>query len=515
MWNASVDSSLAGVPKAPQRSRRVRDALQRSQIFRIFSLVLASLSLVSWLEAQTTRLSGDQTRILTNIQSGAVYNVQASDCGKLLSFSSANQVAVTIPQAAAGCWMDIQNTGTGAVILTPLSSTIDSAASIQLTTNQGLRLVSTGSAYLSQRGGQGSGTGGGSGTVTATDGPLTIGSLVTGNGSTDIKTSSATIDARGNLSIPGTITVNTTCNGCAGAVDLLAGSDPGSSQTPNSFSLVGPSTILSPFRWRVPAADAAGAIVSDGVGTPGQLSITPIATTSTASAIVKTGSGGALDPSFLPPPTPSMLGGTKAIDCTGTGHILKIDTTGTPSCSADSGGGGGGAGTLALQTLTLPIAAGPTNGACTTLMWSSWGSGTCVGSNATVGFPSAGSGEIRWNWTVPSNINTGQPVSLLATSFDASGNGGWFQWQIKIGCIHAGSAMAAVTWGATSTSSAFQPSPSQYSNTPMEVTVSSIDMSACSAGQAASISLTRNSSVSGNSGDALNLVRAALTWSNQ
>ena len=41
----------------------------------------------------------------------------------------------------------------------------------------------------------------------------------------------------------------------------------------------------------------------------------------------------------LPTPTASTMGGVESIDCTGTGHMLKISTAGVPSCSADSGGG--------------------------------------------------------------------------------------------------------------------------------------------------------------------------------
>lgn len=43
--------------------------------------------------------------------------------------------------------------------------------------------------------------------------------------------------------------------------------------------------------------------------------------------------------SQLPNPSISTLGGVKSLDCTGTGHILKIGTDGAPTCSADSGGG--------------------------------------------------------------------------------------------------------------------------------------------------------------------------------
>ena len=53
---------------------------------------------------------------------------------------------------------------------------------------------------------------------------------------------------------------------------------------------------------------------------------------------------------FLPSaPTTSVLGGVKSLDCTGSGHIVKIDITGTPACSADAGGGSGG-GVVTMMT---------------------------------------------------------------------------------------------------------------------------------------------------------------------
>jgi len=106
---------------------------------------------------QLTQINGAQTRMLTNLQTGNAYTVAASDCGKLLSLSNASDISVTIPQAGAsglnsGCWIDIQNTGTGTVTLSATPSLIDGAATVQLTTNQGLRLVSNGAAYFTQRG---------------------------------------------------------------------------------------------------------------------------------------------------------------------------------------------------------------------------------------------------------------------------------------------------------------------------------------------------------------------------
>lgn len=64
-------------------------------------------------------------------------------------------------------------------------------------------------------------------------------------------------------------------------------------------------------------------------------------------------------PLTWPPPNPSAstLGGVESIDCTGTGHILGISTSGVPTCSADSGGGGGtpvGTATASLTFTAVP-----------------------------------------------------------------------------------------------------------------------------------------------------------------
>lgn len=69
---------------------------------------------------------------------------------------------------------------------------------------------------------------------------------------------------------------------------LPQGTDPGSFAA-NSFELISNASIPTAYRWRVPTADAAGAILSDGNGNPGNLSI--VATTGTgnimrASAVV-------------------------------------------------------------------------------------------------------------------------------------------------------------------------------------------------------------------------------------
>jgi hypothetical protein len=91
-----------------------------------------------------------------NAQTGTTYTILTGDCGKLVTFSNGSAVAVTLPQASAsfpsGWWMDVQNRGAGTVTITPTTSTIDGAASIALTQNQGVRIVSDGTNYFTMRG---------------------------------------------------------------------------------------------------------------------------------------------------------------------------------------------------------------------------------------------------------------------------------------------------------------------------------------------------------------------------
>lgn len=105
---------------------------------------------------------------VVNAQTGTTYTVLNSDSRKLVTFSNGSAVAVTLPQAGAssefmtGWFTDVQNRGAGTVTITPTTSTIDGAASLALTTNQGVRIFSDGTNYFTQRG-VGSATGGASG----------------------------------------------------------------------------------------------------------------------------------------------------------------------------------------------------------------------------------------------------------------------------------------------------------------------------------------------------------------
>ena len=64
--------------------------------------------------------------------------------------------------------------------------------------------------------------------------------------------------------------------------------------------------------------------------------------TPAAGAIPKAGSGGTLSAGWLPAAQPSAIGGVNSADCSGTGHVQKINTDGSVACSADAQGGGAG-----------------------------------------------------------------------------------------------------------------------------------------------------------------------------
>jgi hypothetical protein len=83
-----------------------------------------------------------------NAQTGTSYTILSSDLGKLVTFSNASSVAVTVPQATstfgAGASFDVQNKGAGVVTLTPTTSTINGASSLALAQNQGCSITSDG-----------------------------------------------------------------------------------------------------------------------------------------------------------------------------------------------------------------------------------------------------------------------------------------------------------------------------------------------------------------------------------
>ena|ERR1700693_1881 len=95
--------------------------------------------------------------VSVNAQTGTSYTVAASDRGKLVTLSNAGAVAVTLPVATGAGFPNgwatfIENLGVGTATLTPTTSTIDGAASLTLTTGEGILLVSDGANYFTVRG---------------------------------------------------------------------------------------------------------------------------------------------------------------------------------------------------------------------------------------------------------------------------------------------------------------------------------------------------------------------------
>lgn len=90
---------------------------------------------------------------------GTTDTILAADRGKLVTYSNAGAIAVTVPQATGSFTtpyiVDIENLGVGAVTLTPTTSTVDGAATLVLQQHQGVKLSSDGTNWFTQRGGAG------------------------------------------------------------------------------------------------------------------------------------------------------------------------------------------------------------------------------------------------------------------------------------------------------------------------------------------------------------------------
>lgn len=90
-----------------------------------------------------------QDLVAVNAQTGTVYTIVATDRSKLITFSTASAVAVSVPAATfagfpAGFICKVQNIGAGTATLTPTTSTINGAASLALLQYQSIDLVSDG-----------------------------------------------------------------------------------------------------------------------------------------------------------------------------------------------------------------------------------------------------------------------------------------------------------------------------------------------------------------------------------
>lgn len=88
---------------------------------------------------------------IANAQTGTSYTFLTGDRGKVVTFSNAGAIAVTLPQAGTGFedgWFVIaKNIGAGDVTVTPTTSTISGAASIVLSLGEFAIITSNGTNY--------------------------------------------------------------------------------------------------------------------------------------------------------------------------------------------------------------------------------------------------------------------------------------------------------------------------------------------------------------------------------
>lgn len=108
------------------------------------------------------------------------YSAQASDSGKLVTFSATATYLLLSPPSSSVWWVLVENTSSGTVTVSPNGLDIDgSSSSLTLAQNEGIALYTDGTNYFTERG-MGSGGGGGVSSINTESGALTF------TGGTDI-----------------------------------------------------------------------------------------------------------------------------------------------------------------------------------------------------------------------------------------------------------------------------------------------------------------------------------------
>ena len=222
-------------------------------------------------------LASWQQGVVVNPQVGTSYTVvtdasNLSDNGKMITFNSALSVAVSLANASASgsCPFSfyVSNLGAGAVTITPVSGTIGGSSSLQLTTNQGVLVVSDGTNWQIFKGigASSSGAGGSNtqlqynngGVLGGISGATTNGTAVTfassdavfAGSSSGTTTLNASATASGTLTLPAatdTLTANAASQTLTNKTlsgGTISGSISGSPTITGTWNFTGPFEIL-------------------------------------------------------------------------------------------------------------------------------------------------------------------------------------------------------------------------------------------------------------------------------
>lgn len=200
-----------------------------------------------------------------NLQSGVTsYAFSSSDQATLIEFTNnSSQINATLPGTAlaSGWWVDVQNTGSQPLVITPASGTISGGSSITFSPATGSRIVSNGTNYYIQSG--------------RSSGAITLTGDVTGSGSGSVATTVGSISGKsitlaGALSTSGAFSIALTATGntslnlpTSGTVTALGNTVTGS----GSVVLATSPTLITPALGAATATTVNGLTITSGTGT--------------------------------------------------------------------------------------------------------------------------------------------------------------------------------------------------------------------------------------------------------
>lgn len=387
-----------------------------------------ALTLGGNLVATSTGLGTSQS---INAQTGTSYALQATDAGKLVTFSNASAIAVSLSVATttgftAGFSFDVENLGVGSVTITPTTSTINGATTLVIAQNQGCTVTSDGTNYQVSAC-TAVGGGGGSGTITSsTSGQIpvyTAATTVAGSANATLTAGALTLGVSGTAgsvkmgnATSGTVTVQPV----TGALGTVTASLPANTGTVGELNLAQTWSALQTFGTNI---SIGGVTVAGATGTGNNVFATsPTLTTpnlGTPSALVLTSATG----------TPTSIGLANGTGLPLTG--LAAQAAGTVVMNAT----GGSASPTAVTTVSYLIDAGTTftlstgTGACATTSTLTGGTtvgtfvctGTTGASTQIVTLPVAGHGWVCDFHDITTTTNTLVQSAIGTTSATMAG----------------------------------------------------------------------------------------------